>query len=260
MRFKDFLKESVTTSESAISQLVRNTNALSVFYIDTLLSLVRDQYSRGDHEDMLRMVKRLVRMRKGKWFNDNYLSTNRYRNESVQGIKNALIELSKDPKLQHIKPDIDRLAHFHINIDPKVQTELQLSGSNNLDTLSKQLPNLLQHISNVYPALKPALVESSNRLTRAVEKFDNEWKRLHDEWDHEWGDPTVKTKDREEQRIEQQESKRLTGIQNTQVSSIIDSVLSGLDRKNAHEIRQILAKSDNKLMTLQQELTKRDLT
>jgi hypothetical protein len=49
------------------------------------------------------------------------------------------------------------------------------------------------------------------------------------------------------------------GQQNTSVEQIINDVLSRIDRNQAGEIRNILARSDNKLATLQRELASRGI-
>lgn len=49
------------------------------------------------------------------------------------------------------------------------------------------------------------------------------------------------------------------GGQNAAVDAIIADVLSRIDKKAAGEIRNAIAKSDNKLMALQQELRRRDI-
>jgi len=50
------------------------------------------------------------------------------------------------------------------------------------------------------------------------------------------------------------------GQQNASVEKIINDVLSRVDKTNAGQIRNILAKTDNKLAVLQKELTNRGLT
>ena len=52
----------------------------------------------------------------------------------------------------------------------------------------------------------------------------------------------------------------IVGQQNANVESIINDVLSRIDRRQAGEIRNIVAKSSNKLATLQQELARRNIT
>jgi hypothetical protein len=47
--------------------------------------------------------------------------------------------------------------------------------------------------------------------------------------------------------------------QNQSAEGIINDVLGRIDKKHAGEIRNIVARSDNKLMTLQQELSKRGI-
>lgn len=49
------------------------------------------------------------------------------------------------------------------------------------------------------------------------------------------------------------------GQQNATAEAIINDILSRIDRTNAGEIRQILARSENKLQTLQRELSRRGL-
>ena len=50
------------------------------------------------------------------------------------------------------------------------------------------------------------------------------------------------------------------GQQNANVESIINDVLRRINKNQAGEIRNILARSNNKLMTLQQELTRRGIS
>ncbi len=260
MNFLQFmLQESTASTDSAISQLVQNTNSLSALYQGVLLDQVRSLYARGDHEDMGKVAKQVVRMTKGKWFSNNYLSTSRYRETPTQGMKNALLTIAKDPRFKSISNTLHELGSFEIQTDRDVIAAKKLSNSANVSQLVEVLPSLMIKMGSIDPVNKEKLGITASRLSNAASKFDSEFRKLHDEWDREWGKDAEKNKQKAIQDQQNKAIKQNTSTQNSQVEVLINQVLSSLDKKVAAEIRPILARSENKLAVLQNELSKRGI-
>jgi hypothetical protein len=226
-------------------------------YIDVLPDRVKNLYARGEHEDMYKTSKTVVGRAKGAWFAENYFSTSTHRELPVAGMKRAMATLTKDPKYN--VEGLSALASFEIHGNKEKQAVVASSGSQYVTQL-EILPQVMLKLATRSPEqFKDRLTISANRLQKAVESFYTLWGNLQDRWDAEWG-KQKQPSETDINRSTKKAEKSTVGSQNTQVEMIVAQVLGSLDKKTAAEIRPIVAKSDDKLMTLQQELTKRSIT
>lgn len=255
MKIQDLFESMAST---ALDQLINNTNKMAVLYLDTLPAIVRNMYAEGYHEDMLRTTKKVVGQQKGRWFAENFLSTSSRRDRPTAGMKNALLTLAKEPKFASLRGQIDSLGRLEIYASSEQRSEKEASFGSHMTQL-ESLPHLLKAMGQKVPAYSEKLKICATRLQNAMDSFYSTWTSLHKRWDEEWG----KTADTNAQKEEKQRTKvatqQATGTQNSQADQIISQVLNSLDKKTAHEIRQAISRSDNKLMALQQELSKRKI-
>ena len=68
------LYETAVDVAGAIPQIIRIRNSLAVLFDSTLKSLVVDMYAKGDHEDMYRTIKFMVKRNEAKWFVENLVN------------------------------------------------------------------------------------------------------------------------------------------------------------------------------------------
>jgi len=252
------LNESMASS--AIDQLINNSNKMSVLYLDTLPAMVKNMYAEGAHEDMWRTVSKVVGQQKGRWFSENFLSTSSRRNTPTAGMKNALLTLAKDKRFASIKDQIKELGGLEIHMDPGIRQVKEASFGKHMTLLEEALPPLLNILaSKAPPESQDRLKVAALRLGNAVNGFKSLWNNLHKRWDEEWGKEAESREQREAKQREKTITQQTAGIQNTQADAIINQVLGSLDKKVAHDIRMTLSRSDNKLQTVQQELTKRGI-
>lgn len=252
------LNESAVNTKSAISQLVYNTNKLSVLYNDTLTDRVQRMYESADHDDMWRTVRKVLGQVKGKWFSENYLSSSRIRSS---GIKDAISVIMQDPAYKSMPDEFKKMGSFVLNMNKQKQKESGGSGSNYVDIMADGLPNALLALAKLVPDKETSdtLKTASTRLKNAVNKFDTYLVTTHNKWDKVWGSGATDKKTKADIEKEEQEDKALKGAQSAQVEDIINHVLKSIDKKNANEIRHILARGGDKLAMLQRELTKRNI-
>lgn len=244
------LMESVLNSQSAIDQLIYNANKMYTLYADVLTDRINNLYSKGEHEDMYRTAKNVVGRTKGKWFADNYLSTSARRERPIDGLKNAISILTKDPRYN--VEGLKALGSFVIIANSERQAEVAGSSGQYVTQL-ENLPKVLLSLSDKVPTeISIRLKNTANRLRNAIDAFYALWDRLHKQWDADWGSGASKQE-------KQKPNKPDTGAQYSQVEQIVNDVLGSLDRKVAAEIRPIIARSENKLAVLQQELSKRGI-
>lgn len=248
------LKESSSNSDSAIQQLGRLTASLAVLFIGPLTDQIQKLYAEGQHEDMYKTTKFMTGRIKATWFIDNYLSTSRH-TSSREGIKNALITIAQDPKYSSIKAELLDLSSMQINMDKEEKARLEISYSSYTTELAQKLPGICYKLSQLNPIYKDTLQQSALRLINNSKNFNKLWDDLQEKYDNEWGKNSNKPEVKKPN-----EQKQLSGSQNNQADQLVNQVLSSIpDKKAAHEIRQLVARSDNKLAVLQVELTKRGI-
>ena len=249
------LMESVLNSQSALDQLISNANKMHGLYIDILPERIRNLYERDEHDDMKRTAKTVVGRAKGSWFADNYLSTSTRREQPINGLKIAMSTLSKDPRYN--VEGLSSLSSFVILMNKEKQADVASSGSQYVTQL-ELLPTMMLKMAAKSPdTFKDRLKISAIRLRNAIDKFYDLWEQLQNEWEIGRGiDNSSEAKKAKKERKSEQST---IGSQNSQVEMMISQILGSLDKKTAGEIRPIVAKSDNKLMTLQQEFQKRNI-
>lgn len=250
------LFESVVTTSSALSQLVDNANSMYTLYVDTLPDRVNNLYAKGEHEDMYRTAKNVVGRTKGKWFADNYMSTSRHRNRPTTGLKEALLALAKDPMFQSSRGRLHQLGSFTVMLNKEQQMEVGGSGGQYVSQL-EMLPDLMEELSNRAPGqFRDKLTTTARRLRSAIENFYSLWERLQKKWNEDWGSSS-NTREQDTTRRNERQSQ---GSQMNQAELIVAQVLKDIpDRKVADDIRRVIARSDNKLVALQQELNRRGI-
>lgn len=167
------------------------------------------------------------------WFNENYTSTNGY------SLRIRLHSLAKTNKKyeQVIKqildvPELPRDSNDRVGIESRFFTLVQV-----LSELTNRFFNDAQLASSAVGVIT-SLREKLRKL-RSIR---------HD-------DIGVDTR-----RIDSEPKKpNIVSQQNSQVETLVNQVLSGLSPKDAGEIRQAIAKTDNKIAALQRELQRRNI-
>lgn len=251
------LMESVLTSQSALDQLISNANKMYTLYADVLTDRVKNLYALGEHEDMKRTAKTVIGRAKGKWFADNYLSTSARRERPIDGLKSAISVLTKDPKYN--VEGLSALGSFVILANSEKQAEVASSSGQYVSQL-ENLPTVMNKLAAKAPKdIGARLSTAANRLGNAIDAFYSLWNRLHEQWDRDWGPNRDKRLERQREQAEQSNKQQATGGQYSQVEQLVNQVLGSIDKRVAAEIRPIIARSDNKLAVLQQELTKRGI-
>lgn len=243
---------------SALDQVLNGANKMTVLYNDTLTYLVKNLYAEGMHEDMLRTTKTMVGRAKGKWFAENYLSTSTRRNVPTSGIKNGLLSLSRDSRYRPINDAIKYLADLEIHMNTEKRREHDASFGQNMTQL-ESLPLLLNKIAPLSGAHSDKVKTTATRLQAALNNFYGLWDKLHAEWDKRWGKQADIDKEKEQKQKSRKDTQQAMGAQTGQADAIISQVLGSLDKKVANEIRVAISRQDNKLLALQQELTRRNI-
>lgn len=255
------ISESVSTTDSAIDQLIANAGSMSTLYLDRLNYLVKNMYAEGMHEDMYRTVKKLVGQAKGRWFSENYFSTSSRRNTPTQGLKNALLAIAKDPIAKSESAALKELGSFVVlgNTEKQFQ-KLGTSSGQYMTQLGIELPRVMISLaSKIQGPRSESLKTSGVRLRNAISSFEQLFDRLQDEWDREWGAGAEQYAQNTKDKALKQSKQEVMGSQYSQADVIINQVLGSLDKQVANDIRRAIAKSDNKMLSLQQELTKRNI-
>jgi hypothetical protein len=255
MLLKEIINEAVFSADMAIDQLISNTNSLAALYSGTLTNQVEKLYAEGLHDDMKRTVNTVTNRTRARWFLDNYLSTSTRRTSPIQGLKESLLALAKLPRYQSISSSLNELGSFKMTAYASGALSNPSEGvsySGYVKQLETDLPLLLKKLSKIDINNSDRFSIVAERLYTSIHKFYVKLKKLHEDWESNWGKSSAEKKP--------EKDKRSFGQQYTQVEEIINNVLSNLsDRRQADDIRRILARSDNKLLTLQQELNKRGL-
>lgn len=159
----------------------------------------------------------------GRWVNSFY----------VNSLENELYDL-----VRYAPKYTAKLKQFLLTPDKK-----------NFSTLSASLPAILKQIAE---SLKEkSLYNNANTWENAVDDFGNFISKVTAEA-ASYGETSYDTKSAPA-------TPSLSGQQNANIERIINDVLGRIDRRQAGEIRNILARSTNKLATLQQELTRRGI-
>jgi len=169
---------------------------------------------------------------RGRWFAENYLSRRRQ-----AGLKNALIDISKT--LLKESEEAKAAAHLEINISKEIASVMGITGNKNFLRLEDLLPSVLRELAEKAYSSDISLISLANRLESEVGKTHEMQLRVAE------GQPAKKPS-KSESLAQQAKA----------AEALINSILEGLDEKLAHTLRVKIAKSDNKLQTLEQELSR----
>lgn len=260
MLVSELLTESTMTTKSALDQLISNAGKMYLLYADTLTDRIKRLYAEGNHEDMYRTAKNLAGRTKGKWFAENYLSTSTRRDIPTAGLKNSLVALARDPRFSEYRSELLHLGSLQIYASSDQRMEMDASFGQHVNTL-EILPKLLNKLATKSPIeYRERLTTIALRLENSIRNFYELWKKLHDEWDREWGKAADTRANREQKQREKAGEKQAASSQRSQAEDIVQQVLNSLPKNVAGEVRNAIARSDNKLLALQQELHKRGIT
>lgn len=152
-----------------------------------------------------------------------------------------------DVFFKQLKPALYKLCESLPN-NSKNELKLFLNSmtdAGSFNRIEHELIGILDNISRNIKNQKLAGAVSSAQHT--IQKYHSFVAKLGDENDDD--EPTATPT----------KQPNIIGQQNASVEAIINDVLSRIDRSQAGEIRNILARSDNKLATLQRELAARGI-
>lgn len=236
MKIVEILQESLNT-DSAIQTLKVSLDALSQ-NLKTSIASLQDALEWNDPGQTLPAIRPVIN-----WLNDNYYSG---RGKSGYNIESALSTLKHDPKYR-------KLAKFATdNIVTMATRENKVSTITQIYGLVTAICQILQQSNSARN------IDSCNHVTKSLNEFIRLYKELK----------SIPMKDRGVEPNSRytatnvapmNQPKVVKSSQNAQVDKIINDVLSTLDKQTAHEIRNAISKSDNKLQALQHEMKKRKL-
>lgn len=152
-----------------------------------------------------------------------------------------------DVFFKHLKPSLYTLTK---KLHPSVTADLKEFLNNMIEiksmaAIENQLPDILIDIGRA--TKNKQITDAAVSAKSAYEGYLKYIEKLNSGADEE---PAAKQKEKQP---------NIVSAQNTEVERIVNDVLSRIDRNSAGEIRNVLARSDNKLATLQQELSRRNL-
>ena len=237
MKLFEILQESLNP-DSALQTLRVSVDALSQ-NLKTSIASLEDALHWRDPGQALPAIRPTIN-----WLTDNYYS-GRYK--SGYNIESALSTLKQRPQYNKLATAaMDSVVSVMMK-DKKVSSLDQIYG------LASNICQILQNTKSQYN------IESSKRTMALLIKFTDLYKQLKK---IPMSDRGIDVSGRSEQNDIAKpvdNSKVIKGVQNSQVDQIVNDVLSGLDQTVAHQIRQSISKSDNKLQALQIEMKKRGL-
>jgi hypothetical protein len=219
MRLFEILHEDVSTGASQKNIIDILTVQLPQLY-HRLTGMAEKLY---DNKGSLAGLALLVGGQKSSWYTDVYF----------KALSPALYNFSKSLP-NHLR---DQLVQFLVtNIDGR------------FGAVENDLLPLLKNISK--STKNPALFSAVEATERAKGKYEQRIQKLSIEGEAEDDDLPPAPVSKEKSSIPQQ---------NVTIETIVADVLSRIDKKEAGEIRNAIAKSGNKLVALQRELEKRGI-
>jgi hypothetical protein len=236
MKLFEILQESLNP-DSALQTLRVSIDALSQ-NLKTSIAALEDALHWRDPGQALPAIRPTIN-----WLNDNYYSG---RHKGGYNIESALSTLKQRPQYNKLATAaMDSVVSMMMK-DKKVSSLEQIYG------LASNVCQILQNTKSQYN------VDSSKRAMTLLLKFTDLYKQLKK---IPMSDRGIYVNGGSESDISKpvDDSKVMKGVQNSQVDQIVNDVLSGLDQNVAHQIRQSISKSDNKLQALQMEMKKRGL-
>lgn len=209
------------------------------------------------------------------WFKDKYMSVSARSHFSQEvardGLKNGLSQLAEMGAFRNI-PFLKELAHLPVMMDPKTGGP-DTASSKLMGEIVSKLPEVLFNIGRI--ANNKRVFELGKSLANSIKSWDKLYStvqaaptssiKFKKKGDAYISNKTNPNKDAWKSNSDIVKStkkpvKHDTHAQNmSQVDVLINHALSQLDSKTAHEIRTAIARSDNKLMAMSQELHKRNI-
>ena len=221
MRLYELLNEDVSKETS-----VRNISDILTTELPELyrkLEKMADNYARDKGE-----------IDKGYYFITGSTKSNWYHNVFVKSMKASLYNLAKS--LPHnVRGPLSKFLNTTIGYDSFSQVEDSLVGI--IAAIGKVTKN-------------SELSHAAAAAQHAINHYESHLVKLNSEVDDDDDFPAPKTPSQPNSIAQQ----------NNAANSIIDQTLARLDRNQAGEIRNAIARSGNKLAALQQELTRRGIT
>jgi hypothetical protein len=160
----------------------------------------------------------------------------------VQGMYNAQLKGALHALSKYNPKRTGELQQFLGGREVNGEIELKRSFNN----IASELPEILAKIGNYIES--PELTKAARRWMQNKTEYENYIDSLGDDED-DYDAPTVKP-----------EKSKLPGQQNAQADQIVNDILRNLPSKVAGDIRNVIARSPNKLQALQAELKKRGVS
>jgi len=244
MRLNDLFE---AVNESSINQLRSIGANLASFIEYDLTNLMHDSFGRlvDNHADKpFKKLKFVLGSRKARWFNANYLSS---RAKRIQGIQPALVDALKDPRFQSAKHELKTLARLPIQSHTPTRMATEQTSSKHFATLVQLLPNVLDVIGN-YSTNGESLKSVASRIRSAQAKFSRALQKLKDEY-YGTSEPVRRPPTVPRNELPGQQATDVEGIVNQTIKELVPKQLQG-------EVRNKIARADNKLAALQAELNR----
>ena len=235
MRLRELLKES-TSKETSLMEIISKIGEIQS---SQLYPLLKDKAKSLATIDNLEEFKFQAAGIKDRFFQKFYLDTR----ENKQGNRVFGLQSLLERHFMRYLPD---------NARDLLQPELSyLKKVRRFDDIEYSLPKVLVKIGQIV---------KSQRLVDVAKK----WIELRDDFEYyfaklEADQEEKKSADTGSSKTKKPPKDTSLGQQRGQVEQLINDVLKDLPEKVRGEIRQAIARDDNKLMALQRELTKRNI-
>lgn len=225
MRLFDILFESV--SEESAKSTVYSTMSSYVRVLSEILRRVQNQIAEGGS---LRAVKFIQGAPKAKWVSDNFMG-----NRRSAGLLGAAMTLKREgPK--DTRGIFDQISQMRMSA-------FVASGKSKMFEAFGDMFINLGYMDSDYTQIAERIERSRSEILSAINEYRAKLSRQQSS----------------ERREERREHGRFRSAQNVQSEEMVNNILSQLPPKVSGEIRNVIARSDNKLQSLMRELEKRGI-
>jgi hypothetical protein len=284
MRIQELME--ARSASDLTDELIRKARSLSTLYSIELPDIL-SEYDLNVEDPSNEMEVALVEKHiaaatlrlasvRSKWFTENYMSVGtrglgRGSEKAVVGLKSPLETLSQVPQFKRID-GLHELANLPVNMDATVRQKEKQTYGKLMDEIDEKLPSVMIQIGRQIEDMN--LQNAGSTLARYIRQWETK-KSNASNYSKDMsggiklkkqGDAYVTSHKKDYHRnsdlVKKPEPKPEDnrGQQNQQVQGIIQHVLSQLDPKIAHEVRQAIARAgDNQLQALGAELSKRGI-
>lgn len=247
MKFKDILLESISLDTTITSIVADLGSPLSQMYNDIGNSAI-DYFKR--HETVSG-AGTVTAARMSRWYQEFYY--NKLQRHLFSLVKFAPKHANDLKKLLNARPESFKdLIEMEL---PEILYDLGKSMKN--ESLTNAAKNWL-HFEETWIDLKRRLVDMEQKHQAEyglVKQKADRTIKSHSGNITKTYKPSANARSNEP-KVDPSDSKKMLGQQYSQIEAVVNDVLSNLPKHIASEIRQKIAKSDNKLVALQQELAK----